>query len=293
MVDAKAIRAHMPVTGSDGEHVGTVDAVEGDRIKLTRNGSSDGQHHYVPFAQVARMDDQVHLSVPAATALAGDAAAGEASATNPLPPIKNRSVAGAMPRKNFYLPWIVGAVGVILLLLLFKGCVDNRQDAAAPPAETTQTTTTPAVAIETVTLPNGQKVEVEPSTLTYDLQHYLASDEATPRTFQFDRLNFDTSSAAIRPSDQLTVDALGQILLAYPAARVRVVGYADARGSGPANAELGERRAIAVHDALVAKGVPESSIESASGGEGTPEATNATAAGQAQNRRTELTVLAK
>lgn len=294
MVDASAIRAQMPVIGSDGEHVGTVDGVEGDRIKLTRADSANGEHHYIPFAEVARVDDRVHLSAPAAAALAGGTTVGESSATNPLPPVKNRAVAGAAPRKNFYLPWIVGAVGIVLLLLLFKGCVAERQDAAAPPTQTAQpTTVTSAIAIETITLPNGQKVEVEPSTLTYDLQRYLASDEAAPRTFRFDRLNFDTGSAAIRPSDQLTVDALGQILVAYPATRVRLVGYADARGTAAANAELGERRAIAVHDALVAKGVPEASIEAGSGGEGAPEATNATTAGQAENRRTELIVLAK
>ena len=103
MVDASAIRAHMPVIGSDGEHVGTVDGVEGDRIKLTRNDSADGEHHYIPFAEIARVDDRVHLSAPAAAALAGGTTVGESSATNPLPPVKNRAVAGAAPPKNFYL----------------------------------------------------------------------------------------------------------------------------------------------------------------------------------------------
>jgi hypothetical protein len=56
------IQEHMEVVCSHGMHVGTVDHVEGDRIKLTRNGSTDGQHHVIPTSIVARVDDKVHLS---------------------------------------------------------------------------------------------------------------------------------------------------------------------------------------------------------------------------------------
>ena len=61
-MDASNIQKHMEVRGSDGSHVGTVDGVEGDKIKLTRNGSPDGEHHYVDLAQVERVDEHVHLS---------------------------------------------------------------------------------------------------------------------------------------------------------------------------------------------------------------------------------------
>ena len=37
MADANAIREHMEVIGADGVHVGTVDSVDGDRIKLTKS----------------------------------------------------------------------------------------------------------------------------------------------------------------------------------------------------------------------------------------------------------------
>ena len=47
------VREHMEVVGEDGGHVGTVDKVEGDRIKLTKeddpNGS--GPHHHYPGQQ--------------------------------------------------------------------------------------------------------------------------------------------------------------------------------------------------------------------------------------------------
>ena len=69
MTDASKIREHMAVVGSDGQHVGTVDRVEGDRIKLTKADDPDGtgqHHHYIPLASVASCDGgQVKLSMAA------------------------------------------------------------------------------------------------------------------------------------------------------------------------------------------------------------------------------------
>jgi hypothetical protein len=43
------IREHMKVLGSDRQPVGTVDKVEGDRIKLAKNDpQAGGRHHYIP-----------------------------------------------------------------------------------------------------------------------------------------------------------------------------------------------------------------------------------------------------
>ena len=65
MADASNIEKHMEVLASDGSHVGTVDGVEGDRIKLTRNDSPDGEHHYVDIGSVGRVDAHVHLAAGA------------------------------------------------------------------------------------------------------------------------------------------------------------------------------------------------------------------------------------
>ena len=49
MADLSQIRKHMEVIGADGVRVGTVDEVEGDRIKLIKadSGSHAGHHHYI------------------------------------------------------------------------------------------------------------------------------------------------------------------------------------------------------------------------------------------------------
>ena len=56
------IQAHMDVIAADGTKMGTVDHLEGqDQIKLAKNTSPDGQHHFVPLAWVDHVDAHVHL----------------------------------------------------------------------------------------------------------------------------------------------------------------------------------------------------------------------------------------
>lgn len=60
MTDASQIREHMEVVGSDGGHVGTVDKVEGQRIKLTRKDpAAGGEHHYLHLDMVASVEGEV------------------------------------------------------------------------------------------------------------------------------------------------------------------------------------------------------------------------------------------
>ena len=57
-MDASKIKEHMDVVGSDDQHVGTVDHVEGQRIKLTRKDpSAGGEHHYIDLNKVSSVQD--------------------------------------------------------------------------------------------------------------------------------------------------------------------------------------------------------------------------------------------
>jgi hypothetical protein len=67
------IREHMEVIGADGVHIGTVDKVEGDRIKLIKadsgQGSHEGHHHYLSVGLIAGVEgDKVRLSATGANA---------------------------------------------------------------------------------------------------------------------------------------------------------------------------------------------------------------------------------
>lgn len=72
MVDTTRIREHSEVIGSDGAHVGTVDHVDGNSLKLTKNDTSaDGQHHWLPLDTVDSVEgQQVRLSISAQEAQA-------------------------------------------------------------------------------------------------------------------------------------------------------------------------------------------------------------------------------
>lgn len=67
MSGTDAIREDMEVIGADGVHIGTVDRVEGGRIKLTKadsgQGSHEGHHHFISLGLVATVEEErVRLS---------------------------------------------------------------------------------------------------------------------------------------------------------------------------------------------------------------------------------------
>jgi len=78
MADLTQIKEHMEVIGADGVHVGTVDHVDGDRIKLTKadsgagfeGGAHQGHHHYISGGLVAEVEgNKVRLSANADVAV--------------------------------------------------------------------------------------------------------------------------------------------------------------------------------------------------------------------------------
>jgi hypothetical protein len=81
MVDVTQIKEHAEVIGADGVHVGTVDHVDGNRIKLAKRdsgaevegaegGQHAGHHHYISLGLVAAVEDgTVRLSATAANAV--------------------------------------------------------------------------------------------------------------------------------------------------------------------------------------------------------------------------------
>ena len=74
MSNLSGIKAHMEVIGADGVHIGTVDKVEGGRIKLTKadsgEGSHQGHHHFIEGQLVAEIEgNKVRLSATGANAV--------------------------------------------------------------------------------------------------------------------------------------------------------------------------------------------------------------------------------
>jgi len=70
----REIKEHMEVIGADGVHIGTVDRIVGNRIKLTKRdsgeGSHKGHHHFIDKGLVADIEgDKVRLSANANVAV--------------------------------------------------------------------------------------------------------------------------------------------------------------------------------------------------------------------------------
>ncbi|MGH2534420.1 MAG: DUF2171 domain-containing protein [Thermomicrobiales bacterium] len=67
MTDRTQIQEHMPVVCSNNVQFGTVDRVEGNFIKLTKD--DQGQHHWIPMDWVNKVDQHVHIDRPGQQAM--------------------------------------------------------------------------------------------------------------------------------------------------------------------------------------------------------------------------------
>lgn len=277
MVSKGDIKKDMEVHASDGQLIGRVDSVDGDRIKITRQGSPDNQHHYADLSDVTRVDGAVYLNKNHGELDAAGKAGAAAGPASPLPPIRNPAVDGAAPRRNYMLPWVLGGLLLLLLLAGLSQC-DRDDDRAGPD---------PA-AVET---PRVVGAPLRQGSLADDVDRFLAGTDGTPRTFTIDTINFDSGTAALREGDRSDLDDLARVLAAYPGARAAVVGFADARGPSAMNSDLGAERARAVVAALASRGIDLKRVDARTGGEANPAATNTNAPGRVENRRTEFVII--
>ena len=105
-----------------------------------------------------------------------------------------------------------------------------------------------------------------------------------------DRVFFDTDQTDLSPAAQATLDKQAAWLSHYNRYSFTIEGHADERGTREYNFALGERRAQAVHDYLVAKGVAASRMRTISYGKERPVAVCDDISCWSQNRRA-VTVL--
>jgi outer membrane protein OmpA-like peptidoglycan-associated protein len=212
---------------------------------------------------------------------------------------------GAPPRevhiekkRTNWLAWLALLAGILALLFGLSRC--SRDEVAMAPVAGNTVEGNTGADDGAVGNGSGPVVGATPNAGsatalagTSGLGGFLAGSEAVPRAFQFEKLTFDTARSVLRPDDAAEVAAIAATLKQYGSTRVRIAGYADARGPEAANVALGKARADAVKAALVAQGIDAARIETVSGGEADPVDSNATTAGQAENRRTELVVTAR
>ena len=102
--------------------------------------------------------------------------------------------------------------------------------------------------------------------------------------------SFDHNSATVRPGLYSEIERIANVLLQYPDTVIRVEGHTDSTGTEKYNLELSARRAVAVKNLIVEKGISANRLETVTYGETRPIATNETEAGRQMNRRVEIII---
>ena len=99
---------------------------------------------------------------------------------------------------------------------------------------------------------------------------------------------FDFDKSVVRPDGKKRIDEALAKLQGVDVEMVIATGHTDSVGTDAYNQKLSERRAAAVKDYLVSKGIPASKITTIGKGESQPVATNKTAEGRQKNRRVDI-----
>ncbi|MGC9331870.1 MAG: OmpA family protein [Bacteroidales bacterium] len=112
-----------------------------------------------------------------------------------------------------------------------------------------------------------------------------------PKIFTLNNVYFDTGKATIRHESSAQLNELKEYLELKPDIRVEIAGHTDNVGSDESNMILSQRRAEAVRNWLVQRGINGNRVDAKGYGETQPIASNNTAKGRQKNRRVEVRIL--
>lgn len=221
-----------------------------------------------------------------------------------------------------FLKWLLPLVliGAAAWFLMGKGCgaakdagtaiVDTAKDAGTAVVETTKDVadaTGDAVAgaaswtvdglknifgkVDAAAKAALDKLTFQTGTLGDQLRGFIDGGFKGDAVFRFKDLKYATGSANIDAKTAQEISDMAAILKAYPGLKVNVEGYTDNQGDAAKNVELSKARAGAVKARLMAAGISADRLNAVGFGSANPIASNDTAEGRAQNRRTEIRIV--
>jgi OmpA-OmpF porin, OOP family len=165
--------------------------------------------------------------------------------------------------KNLVTTSLLGTAAVVLAL---SGCNTASKTVAAPAAPAPVAATPPA------------KVPAAAA----------AAVVMAPKPVVIGDVNFDLNKATLTPGAEKTLNEMTNMLLKDPETKYEINGYTDNSGAAAYNEGLSMRRAEAVRNYQVSRGVSPSQLVVRGYGESNPVASNATRDGRAMNRRVEI-----
>jgi OmpA-OmpF porin, OOP family len=146
-------------------------------------------------------------------------------------------------------------------------------------------------------VPTGiQKVELQSWRPIFvdDIKNGRKSREirlAERANFKFTPIFFDYDKAEVKTEYLPFVEDMVRVVLSHTDLRIKVVGHTDSDGSDLYNVDLSQRRAQAIIDCFVAKGLARDKIEIDFKGESEPVSDNKSAEGRQQNRRVDFSFI--
>ena len=132
-----------------------------------------------------------------------------------------------------------------------------------------------------------------------EMQQALAAVEAASIQREQDILaitlksdfSFDFDSAVIKPGAEDEIARIAAVLIKYPQTNISIEGHTDSKGAEEYNMDLSRKRAEAVKNSLIGRGLSSSRLQTIGFGESKPVATNDTEAGRQQNRRVRIVIV--
>lgn len=177
----------------------------------------------------------------------------------------------------------------LILSLPVVGCRKHPVDVTKLPGGYTRNPNEagPAGMDQGETLGGGTGIESQPMASREEFENMLKD----PSAFAADTVYFDFDSSVVRSSEMSKVADVAAALKANPSNKLLIEGYCDERGTEEYNRALGERRALALRDALIQEGVSGDRIRTISYGEDRPADPNHDEIAWAKNRRGEFILL--
>jgi len=152
--------------------------------------------------------------------------------------------------------------------------------------------------VSALKLADGTELQVGENSVERKLVNFIMNgtineEDKSANWLSFDRMQFESGKASLKPSSEEQLKNMVAILKAYPKVFLKIGGYTDNTGDANQNLALSKARAENVKDRLVAMGVDASRLEADGYGQEFPVGDNNTEAGKARNRRIDVKVSKK
>jgi len=191
--------------------------------------------------------------------------------------------------------WVAVIVLTLFTVWLIKYCAPFTPPPVKPPPAVTQALDKLGKFLA-VKLPNGIELKVPEFGVEKKLIAFIEDkNKPVDKTtwFTFDRLEFETGSATLKPTSAEQLKNIAEILKAYPKVALKIGGYTDNVGKPADNLKLSQNRAKNTMQELVKLGADAKRLEAEGYGDKYPVADNSTEEGRQKNRRIDLRVTKK